>query len=183
MKKISSLRKLAYPFLIAITIAACSGEKGDPGPAGATGTQGAKGETGATGPAGQNATATKYYDFTLGWSPSAANFWNYYQIKGGLKEDEIALVYLKSKDFYFALPYYDYAYAADDVTREYVMLVHGYGTAVNSIAIKNEAIEDYKKAENFKFRAVILKGIPGGRLNIERYRDYANLKADFNLPE
>lgn len=174
------MRKYFYPLLVSVVLMACSGEKGDPGP---TGPAGAKGETGITGPAGQNASQARYYDFTLGWSPSATNFWNYYPIAGKLKKDEIALVYLKSKDFYFALPFYDYAYAADGVTREYVMLVHGYGTDVNSIAIKNEAVEDYKKSESFKFRAVILKGIPGGRLNMERYQVYANLKKDFNLPD
>ncbi len=177
------MERILYTMALSCILIACKGPQGETGGIGPSGAKGEAGAVGAQGPAGQNATAPKYYDFTLGWSPSAANFWNYYQIQGGLKEDEIALVYLKSKDFYFALPYYDYAYAADDVTREYVMLVHGYGTSANSIAIKNEAIEDYKKAENFKFRAVILKGIPGGRLNVERYRDYANLKKDFNLPD
>ena len=35
---------------------------------------------------------------------------------------------------------------------------------------------------SFWIRAVIMKGAKGGRLNMERYTDYENLKKDFNLP-
>ncbi len=99
-----------------------------------------------------------------------------------LKDNEIVFVFLKSRSFYFALPYYEYARTTDD-SEEYVMLTHAFGNDENSIGIRNEAVTDYKKSQTFKFRAVVMKGVPGGRVNIERYQDYANLKKDFNLPD
>lgn len=176
------MKKILYLLLLTTLFLNCKGPQGDPGPSGEKGETGAVGATGAQGTPGQNAAQPKYYDFTLTWSPSASTQWSYYKMAQPFKNDDIVFIFLKSRTFYFALPYYEYARATDD-GEAYVMLTHAYGTSENSIGVRNEAVTDYKKSQTFAFRAVVMKAVPGGRLDMERYQDYANLKADFNLPD
>lgn len=184
-------------------LSGCKGEKGDPGPQGATGQQGQVGATGAagatgqtgatgptgatgatgqtgpqgpTGPAGANAAQPIYYDFTIDLSKALPM----YDLKTPLQANDIVLAYIMTNkgSGYTPLPFRGYAYTADQ--KDFVKLDVTVSQYTYFLSFDNET--SVPLGASFWIRAVIMKGAKGGRLNMERYAAYENLKKDFNLP-
>ncbi|HEV7347303.1 hypothetical protein [Telluribacter sp.] len=183
--------------VIVVLLAACKGEQGEVGPQGpagpkgetgtagpqgaqgTTGTQGPKGDTGTTGaqgPAGQDAAQPKVFDFTAAF---AGELFTTFTFPKALDRYDFVLIYIqKDVDLYSALPFKSWAYTADGENLQNLDLSFEHNKEIVRInANKNDIPADY----TFKYRIVVLKGAAGGRVNAERYRNYANLKLDYNL--
>lgn len=172
---------------------ACKGEKGDVGPAGPQGEKGATGAVGTTGPAGPqgpvgatgpagpqgvpgSTVQPSVYDFTLDVSKALAS----YSWPKQLGSYDIVLVYLKkSESFYTQLPFSGYSYTSD--LKDFLKVDLNFDYSTLTLYINKEG--NLPTGATFLFRAVVLKGAKGGRLDLERYRDYNNLKADFGLKD
>ncbi|GAB3164728.1 collagen-like triple helix repeat-containing protein [Telluribacter humicola] len=179
------MKRFIYPLLaIVLIVSSCKGPAGEDGKDGAPGPMGPKGETGATGPRGpagaagqngQNGTTAKYYDFQLDVTEALGG----HRFKTEVANDEMVFVYLqKSQYFRVLLPYSGYAF---DVNKSFLRVDMNYEYSDLTLYVDNETT--IPSGTTFTFRAVVIKASPGARLNVERYQDYNNLKADFNLPD
>lgn len=192
------MKTIIYAILVVVIFAGCKGEKGDVGPAGAqgaTGSQGPTGPIGATGPVGPVGPAgpqgvagvqPSVYDFTAKFGTGLSSSVSYKMGTGGLGTYDIVLVYMttnRDKDagviIRSQLPY------SGSILYEAVFISGTtfsaqYGTSGN-VYIDSKTTNF--AAIDFDFRAVILKGSKGGRIDLERYQNYENLKADFGLKD
>jgi hypothetical protein len=170
---------------LSVLLVGCKGEVGPQGPAGTNGTNGATGATGptgstgatgATGAPGQDAAQPAVYDLIVDLSVSAP-FFALPKTFGGY---DIALAYMMAnKGVGFSpLPFRGFTYTADQ--SEYLKLDASFAVYPTQIFFYNETI--IPPGSTFPMRVVILKGAKGGRINLERYQDYNNLKHDYNLP-
>lgn len=179
-----------YVFVTAIMLllACCKGEKGDLGPQGPQGVQGERGATGLQGPqgvqgpvgpqgpAGQNGAQPTVYDAAVDISSGQA----FYYFKNKLGDYDIPLVYIKySTCCYVQLPFDSYSDTQDGT--QFLKLKSWFTYSEYFVSLRNET--NLPKGATFLFRFVILKGTKGGRLNLDRYRDYENLKKDFDLKD
>lgn len=80
---------------------------------------------------------------------------------------------------YSPLPYRGFAYTADQ--KDFIRLDTYFIAYDSFLSFRNDV--SVPPGASFLMRAVILKGAKGGRLNMERYQNYENLKKDFNLPD
>jgi len=80
---------------------------------------------------------------------------------------------------YAPLPFRGYAYTSDQ--KDLIKLDVTASTYTFFLSFENET--SVPPGATFWFRSVILKGAKGGRIDLARYQDYANLKADYNLPD
>jgi hypothetical protein len=188
------MRKLILFCTVVALLAACKperGEVGPQGPAGAQGTQGVagpagpagaagpagpQGAAGPQGPAGQNAAQPRIYDFTAGFG---TGLFTTFQFPQPLDTYDFVLVYIdKDAKQYAALPFKSWAFTATG--QNLVVLDLNFDHSPTMLYI-NSNTSNIPPAYTFKFRVVVMKGAAGGRLNLERYRDYQNLAADYNL--
>jgi hypothetical protein len=170
-----SVMRIIYYLFLFLMIASCSGKEGAVGPKGDKGDTGATGPKGDTGKAGDNGSQAYIYDFTT----DVSVILNGYEFDEPIADNEFVFVFLKrTSSSYTALPYNGYAY---DVNKKFTRVNFGFEYYRYSLYIDD--FGDLPSGSVFAFRAVFMKGIPDGRLNAERYRDYNNLKADFNLPD
>jgi hypothetical protein len=190
------MKKTLYFLCLVGLLSSCEGPQGDPGPAGAKGEvgatgpqgptgaagpqgiQGPAGPTGPQGPAGPAGTSTnnvRYYDIQLDVTQALAG----YQFKTPLAANELVFVFLqKTELFRTALPFEGYAY---DINKNFLKVKLSYDYANYTLYVGNDTV--IPSGATFAFRIVVMKGVPGGRIDAARYNDYANLKADFNLPD
>ena len=153
-------------------LVSCSGKEGDIGLKGDKGEQGVQGEKGID---GQNGSQAYTYDFELDVTKSSES----YKFNIPVDNQEFVLLFLKkNSEFYTSLPYYGYAFAVDG-TFQKLDMTYDFGTY--SIYVDNYT--NLPSGTKFKFRAVVVKGVPGGRLKADAYLDYQKLKKEFNLPE
>ena len=185
------MKGILYTMALSCLLIACKGPQGETGgigPAGAKGETGAtgpagtvpgpQGPTGATGPQGPTGAATnnaRYYDFQLDVTKVLGG----YQFKTPLTSNEVVFVFLQRNDlFKSALPYEGFA---NDINKAFLKVKMNFQYADYTLYVDNDTV--IPSGSTFAFRAVVVKVVPGGRVNIERYQDYANLKKDFNLPD
>lgn len=153
------------------------GSTGATGPQGATGATGPAGPTGATGSAGQNAAQPIYYDFTVDLSKALAS-WTFPK---PLEANDIVLAYIMTNKGigYNPLPFRGYAYTSDQ--KDFIKLDVTFSVYTYTLYFDNET--SVPPGASFWIRTVILKGAKGGRLAVDKYRDYNELKKEFSLPD
>lgn len=191
-KHLIVMKIVIYAVLMAVIFAGCKGEKGDVGPAGIQGATGEKGNTGAVGPAGPAGTqgvagpagpqgqpgpSARYYDFVFNLAEK--QIWDFPK---KLESNEMALTYIIANTGgtgLAMLPFRGYAYTADE--KDFLKLDCYTLQYDFFLSFRNETI--LPKGASFKFRTVVIKTVAGGRLNLERYQNYENLKSDFNLKD
>lgn len=195
---------LVIPFIAFVLLVGCKGEVGPQGPTGEKGSTGATGATGATGPqgttgttgatgatgpagpvgatgpagaAGQNAAQPIYYDFTVDLSKALAS-WTFPK---PLEANDIVLAYIMTNKGigYNPLPFRGYAYTSDQ--KDFIKLDVTFSVYTYTLYFDNET--SVPPGASFWIRTVILKGAKGGRLAADKYRDYNELKKEFNLPD
>ena len=183
------MKIVIYAILVATFFAGCKGEKGDVGPAGVQGATGAQGNAGATGPAGpagsqgvagpqgQPGPSAKYYDFVFNLAEKT--IWDFPK---KLEANEMALTYIVANTGGVGLsmlPFRGYAYTSDE--KDFLKLDCYTLQYDFFLSFRNETT--LPKGASFKFRTVVIKTVAGGRLNLERYQNYENLKADYGLKD
>lgn len=172
------MKFLFYPLIALLLLSGCSGKDGEPGPKGDTGAQGSqgpKGDAGAPGKNGTNGSQAYTYDFNL----DVTKLLEGYEFKTPIESDEFVLLFLKRSDlFYTAVPYAGYAY---DVNKAFLKVDLTYEYAEHKLYVDSKTT--LPAGATFVFRAVVMRGVPGGRLDLDRYKDYANVKADFGLKD
>lgn len=172
------MKFLYYPLIAILLLSSCSGKDGEPGPAGPkgdSGTQGPKGDKGDIGAPGANGSQAYTYDFNLDVTKTLGG----YQFAIPVDPQEFVLVFLKKSDsFYTAVPYAGYAF---DVNKSFLKVDMTYEYSAYTLYVDSKTV--LPAGATFVFRAVVIKGTPGKRLNMERYKDYDNVKADFGLKD
>ncbi|OJV19220.1 MAG: hypothetical protein BGO21_21235 [Dyadobacter sp. 50-39] len=172
------MKHLFYPLIAILLLSGCSGKDGEPGPKGDTGAQGAqgpKGDAGSPGKNGTNGSQAYTYDFNLDVTKTLGG----YQFETPIEPDEFVLVFLKKSEFFYtAVPYAGYAF---DVNKAFLKVDMTYEYGPHTLYVDSNTI--LPTGTTFVFRAVVIRGVPGGKLNLERYKDYANVKADFGLKD
>lgn len=170
------MKFLYYPLIVILLLSGCSGKDGEPGPKGdtgdkgATGTQGPKGDKGDP---GENTSEAYTYDFNLDVTKTLGG----YKFAIPVDPQEFVLVFLRKNElFYTAVPYAGYAY---DVNKSFLKVDFTYEYSANTLYVDSKTV--LPAGATFVFRAVVIKGTPGKRLNMERYKDYKKVKADFGL--
>lgn len=166
------MKKLVYSLSVLFFLVSCSGKDGAVGPKGDAGVAGPKGEAGT---AGANESQAFTYDFNLDVTKTLGG----YQFKIPVDPQEFVLVFLRRNDsFYTAVPYAGYAF---DVNKSFLKVDFTYEFSSHTLYVDSKTI--LPAGSTFVFRAVVIKGAPGNRINMERYQNYENLKADFNLAD
>jgi hypothetical protein len=175
------MKKLFYAFAVSAILFGCSGQDGkdgDPGPKGDKGETGTTGATGPAGPKGEPAANTSQaytYDFNLDVTKTLGG----YAFKIPVDPQEFVLVFLRKNDnFYTAVPYAGYAF---DVNKNFLKVDMTYEYSSFTLYVDSKTV--LPAGATFVFRAVVIKGTPGKRLNMERYKDYENVKSDFGLKD
>lgn len=191
------MKNFFYAILVLGFLAGCQGKQGEVGPAGAKGDTGSQGVAGPQGPAGQpgatgptgpagptgpqgtpgtSGTQPAVYDFTLDASKTLAS----YSWPKQLGVYDVVLVYIKkSESFYSALPFAGYSFTSDG--KDFLKVNMNFDHSTFTLYINNDGL--LPTGATFLYRAVVLRGSKGGRIDTERYRNYENLKADFNLTD
>lgn len=80
---------------------------------------------------------------------------------------------------YSPMPFRGYAYTSDQ--KDLIKLDVTMEAYTHILFFNNET--SVPPGATFWIRTVVLKGAKGGRMNLARYQDYANLKEDFKLPD
>ena len=179
------MKKLLLFCTVLVLLAACKGEQGDvgpqgpagpQGPIGAAGPQGPAGPAGPQGPIGQPGASPQIYDFTAGFD---SGLFTSFDFPTTLDSTNFVLVYIrKDANLFSLLPFRSWAYTADGENMATLDLTFDYNPTILYI---NSNTNNVPQNYTFRYRVVVLKGTPGARLDMERYRDYANLKKDYNL--
>ena len=155
---------------LAVTISALlSGCKGPDGPTGPIG------PIGAVGLPGKDAAQPAVYDYTVDMSKSLI-IWNFPK---SLEAYDIPFTYIMANKGtgYSMLPFKSFAYTSDQ--KDFIKLDTWFLNYDSFLSFRNET--SVPTGATFWMRTVVIKGVKGGRIDVARYRDYANLKADFNL--
>lgn len=181
------MKTIIYAILVVVIFAGCKGEKGDVGPAGPQGATGEKGTVGATGPqgpAGQNAPLPKVYDFILRFGKGQPSSSTYSKIPTPGQYDYMLIYVTSSREISAGISIrnmlpYNGGLLYESKFHFPASFVASYGTSGNIYIESNNTYD----AVDVDFRAVVIKGEKGGRLNLERYQNYENLKADFELKD
>lgn len=180
------MTKITFTFALLITlfIASCKGEKGDMGPAGP---QGPQGVSGAQGPAGNDLIAPKIYDFTFRFgksmptsatyskipTPGQYDFMVAYITTGKTTSGGVTAIIRTPLPFRGVILYDSKSYYPIDIEFSYGasgnVYINSYGNTFDAVDID--------------FRVVVIKGSRGVRIDVDRYRNYENLKKDFNLKD
>lgn len=169
------MKNIIYSIAISVLLFGCSGKDGKDGSIGPKGDVGASGPKGDKGEAGSNTSQAYLYDFNLDVTKTLGG----YEFDIPIEPDEFVLVFLKKNDsFYTAVPYAGYAF---DVNKSFLKVDLTY--EYSSFTLYVDSKTTLPAGATFVFRAVVIKGAPGQRLNLERYKDYENVKADFELKD